>query len=84
MLGDLASNQDALGTVQAECANIYKGLSGGSSLQSLIMGCDVTVEEQVNALVDAAVKELGGLNVMVANAGVIKNNLLLDGKLDDA
>ncbi|HWH15610.1 MAG TPA: SDR family oxidoreductase, partial [Miltoncostaeaceae bacterium] len=38
---------------------------------ALVQPCDVTDEEQVNALVEAAVREYGRLDVMIANAGSI-------------
>jgi 3-oxoacyl-[acyl-carrier protein] reductase len=36
----------------------------------LAIPCDVTVEEQVGAMIDAAVAGLGGIDVMVNNAGL--------------
>src|ERR1700749_4750657 len=36
----------------------------------LAIPCDVTVEEQVAAMIDAAVAGLGGIDVMVNNAGL--------------
>ncbi|QRV93731.1 Enoyl-(Acyl carrier protein) reductase [Ceratobasidium sp. AG-Ba] len=78
MLADLGSQQAALSTLQVECSSIHTRISGETSLECLFMECDVTVESQVNALVEATVEKLGGLNVMIANAGVTKNNLLLD------
>lgn len=64
VLGDLPINQDALGLVKEECAKVHKSISGRSSLESLHMACDVTVEDQVNSLVDTAVNKLGGLEVL--------------------
>lgn len=39
--------------------------------QVCVIPADVTVNEQVKEMVDDAVKKLGGLDVMVANAGVV-------------
>jgi NAD(P)-dependent dehydrogenase (short-subunit alcohol dehydrogenase family) len=49
---------DELGRVAAEC--------GGAHWQE----CDVTDREQVDAVVDEAVEALGGLDVVMANAGI--------------
>jgi len=35
------------------------------------VACDVTSEESVNAAVDATVDEFGGIDILVANAGVL-------------
>ncbi|KAG1739913.1 uncharacterized protein EDB91DRAFT_1347267 [Suillus paluster] len=39
--------------------------------QVCVVPADVSVDEQVKEMVDCAVTKLGGLNVMVANAGVV-------------
>jgi citronellol/citronellal dehydrogenase len=39
--------------------------------RALPVACDVTSEESVNAAVEAAVAEFGGIDVLVANAGVL-------------
>jgi 3-oxoacyl-[acyl-carrier protein] reductase len=45
--------------------------------------CDVTSEEEVGALVDAAVSAYGGLDVMVNNAGVLRDATMRNLTLDD-
>jgi 3-oxoacyl-[acyl-carrier protein] reductase len=45
-------------------------LAGVAGKRPLAIPCDVTVEEQVQYLVDATVAEYGGLDVLVNNAGL--------------
>jgi 3-oxoacyl-[acyl-carrier protein] reductase len=40
-------------------------------------GCNVTQEEAVIATMDAIVRDLGGIDVLVNNAGIIKDGLLI-------
>ncbi|WP_231496273.1 3-oxoacyl-ACP reductase FabG [Nocardioides sp. URHA0032] len=50
---------------------------------ALAVRCDVTSEEDVAALVDAAVTTYGGLDVMVNNAGVLRDATMRKMSLDD-
>ena len=45
--------------------------------------CDVTSPEEVTALMDTAVKELGGLHILVNNAGIIRDTLLMRMSIED-
>ncbi|KAG1739902.1 uncharacterized protein EDB91DRAFT_1082274 [Suillus paluster] len=47
-----------------------------------IVPADVTVDEQVKEMVDGAVTKLGGLDVMVANAGVATGGSLLSSTVE--
>jgi NAD(P)-dependent dehydrogenase (short-subunit alcohol dehydrogenase family) len=58
---------DRLGQVAADC---------GGALAAL---CDVRDREQVEAAVEAAVQQLGGLDVVIANAGVAAQLPLIGG-----
>ena len=40
------------------------------------IGCDVVASDQVEAAVDRAVAELGGLHILINNAGITRDNLL--------
>lgn len=47
------------------------------------IGCDVAKADQVEAAIDAARETLGGLHVLVNNAGVLRDNLLFKMTEDD-
>ncbi len=42
----------------------------------LAVACDVSVRAQVDAMVELTLKELGGLDILVTCAGIIRDNLL--------
>jgi 3-oxoacyl-[acyl-carrier protein] reductase len=48
--------------------------AGGTAMA---LTCDVTNSEQVNGAVDAVVKAYGGLNILVNNAGITRDNLVI-------
>jgi 3-oxoacyl-[acyl-carrier protein] reductase len=52
-------------------------------IKGLAVACDVTDREQVDAMVDRAVAELGHLDVLVCCAGIIRDNLLFKMSDDD-
>jgi NAD(P)-dependent dehydrogenase (short-subunit alcohol dehydrogenase family) len=54
------------GTIGSVAAGIVA--AGGRALP---VACDVTSEDSVNAAVDATVAEFGGIDILVANAGVL-------------
>jgi 3-oxoacyl-[acyl-carrier protein] reductase len=51
--------------------------------RALALACDVTSREQVEAAVERAVGELGQLDILVACAGIIRDNLLFRMTDDD-
>lgn len=76
-LGDVSSNQQRLKQVAEECTELQKATST-QGLKIYYGPCDVSIESQVESLVEAAVKELGGIDVMVANAGIYGAASLLE------
>jgi 3-oxoacyl-[acyl-carrier protein] reductase len=52
-------------------------------LQGLAIACDVTSREQVEAMVERVVRELGRLDILVCCAGIIRDNLLFKMSDDD-
>ncbi|CUA66940.1 putative pectate lyase E [Rhizoctonia solani] len=69
-LGDIASKQQLLKQVTDECIEYQKTSNATNELKACFAPCDVSVESQVELLVEKAVKELGGIDIMVANAGI--------------
>ncbi|KLO15222.1 NAD-binding protein [Schizopora paradoxa] len=70
-LNDLPSAQTNLECLQEEIGSLT-GSTGVEASQRdtlLVMG-DVSVEEEVQGMVSSCVEKLGGLDVMVANAGI--------------
>ncbi|KAF8603912.1 NAD(P)-binding protein [Ceratobasidium sp. AG-I] len=55
-----------------------KSIATSSGRRVIFMGGDVSVESDVDALVQKAVDEFGGLDVMIANAGICTVNSLMD------
>ncbi|MEO6887265.1 MAG: SDR family NAD(P)-dependent oxidoreductase [Jatrophihabitantaceae bacterium] len=51
--------------------------------QAIGLGADVSKRDQVQAAVDALVAEFGGLQILVNNAGVLRDNLLFKMTDDD-
>ncbi|KAG8720532.1 hypothetical protein FRC09_009429 [Ceratobasidium sp. 395] len=71
ILNDLSSKSEA-GLAAA------KDISSSAGQRAIFMAGDVSREEDVDALVQRAVDEFGGLDVMVANAGVCTVNTVMD------
>ncbi|KAF8836786.1 NAD(P)-binding protein [Paxillus ammoniavirescens] len=61
-LNDIPSKYDQLRTVADDIVK--------SGRKALVLPADVTVDEQVKGMVQEVAKELGGLDIMIANAGV--------------
>ncbi|MEV6305916.1 3-oxoacyl-ACP reductase FabG [Actinoplanes sp. NPDC051861] len=57
------------------CAAVVDQIRAGGGT-AIALGCDVADEAQVDAAVDKVAAELGGVDVLVNNAGVLRDNLL--------
>ncbi|MFI1996150.1 3-oxoacyl-ACP reductase FabG [Actinoplanes sp. NPDC020271] len=60
---------------ESDCADVVARIqaAGGTAIA---LGCDVADESQVDAAIDKVAAELGGVDVLVNNAGVTRDNLL--------
>jgi 3-oxoacyl-[acyl-carrier protein] reductase len=65
---------------EAAAAATAEGLGAGAAIG---IGCDVSDPDSVTAAVQRTVAELGGLHVVVNNAGVTRDNLLFKMSDDD-
>jgi 3-oxoacyl-[acyl-carrier protein] reductase len=65
---------------EAAAAATAEGLGAGAAIG---IGCDVSDPDSVTAAVQRTVAELGGLHVLVNNAGVTRDNLLFKMSDDD-
>ncbi|EGN94473.1 hypothetical protein SERLA73DRAFT_188392 [Serpula lacrymans var. lacrymans S7.3] len=74
-INDILSNKENLDNVALQVAS--KGR------RTCVMFADVTVEDEVKGMIDGVVTQLGGLDVMVANAGIIRVGTLLETGVDD-
>ncbi len=73
----------AIGGRKAAALEEVAGVITQQGGKALTQTMDVRDEAQVAALVDAAASELGGLDIMVNNAGVSHPGNISDGKVED-
>ncbi|KAF9238224.1 hypothetical protein BU15DRAFT_88460 [Melanogaster broomeanus] len=76
-LNDVQANKHKLDALSEEISSGYPGR------RACVVVADVTVEEQVEAMVEGVVKTLGSLDVMVANAGILRTGPLLETSTSD-
>lgn len=72
-----------LSDVNEDAARDAAAALAGTGVRALAVRCDVTSEEDVDALVRSAVEELGSLDVMVNNAGVLRDATMRTMTLQD-
>jgi 3-oxoacyl-[acyl-carrier protein] reductase len=63
--------------------DVAPALEVAAPIKGLAIACDVTDREQVEAMVARTIKELGRLDVLVACAGITRDNLLFKMTDDD-
>jgi 3-oxoacyl-[acyl-carrier protein] reductase len=69
---------------EGQASEAASSLSSEGEAQSHVgIGCDVSDAESVQAAVDRVVADLGGLHILVNNAGVTRDNLLFKMTEDD-
>jgi 3-oxoacyl-[acyl-carrier protein] reductase len=68
---------------EGQATEAASGLTAAEGQRHLGIGCDVSDAESVQAAVDRVVAELGGLHILVNNAGVTRDNLLFKMSDDD-
>ncbi|KAJ7083456.1 NAD(P)-binding protein [Mycena epipterygia] len=74
-LNDISAKTAELQGVQDEIVRL--GRKAG------VFPADVTVEDDVRSMIEAIVADFGGVDVMVANAGICKGGAFLDVSIDD-
>lgn len=52
-------------------------------VRAMAIKCDVSKEEEVEAMINDIVDYFGGLDILINNAGICKDNLLLDKSIKD-
>ena len=69
------SNKEEAESVAAECKSV-----GGDAH---ILQADISVREQVESMIDEAVKAMGGLDIVVSNAAYSDRHLMIESDLDE-
>ncbi|MET9212788.1 MULTISPECIES: 3-oxoacyl-ACP reductase FabG [unclassified Nocardia] len=69
--------------LDADAAVLTAGKINAAGGTAIGLGCDVTDEDSVAAAVARTVADLGSLDVLVNNAGVLRDNLLFKMSVDD-
>ncbi len=76
-LAEWGANQVILDIKQEDCERTSKEISEKYNVKCLPIACNVTVKQQVQEALEKVKSEFGGLDFLVNNAGILKDNLLL-------
>jgi citronellol/citronellal dehydrogenase len=66
----VAARSEQQGKLPGTIGSVADGINAAGG-RALPVSCDVTSEDSVNAAVETAVAEFGGIDILVANAGVL-------------
>ena len=66
-----------------EAMALKKEVEEKYGVDALVVKCDVSKEEEVEAMVNQIIDYFGGIDILVNNAGVCRDNLLLDKSIKD-
>ena len=66
-----------------EAMALKKEVEDNYGVEALVVKCDVSKEEEVEAMVNQIIDYFGGIDILVNNAGVCRDNLLLDKSVKD-
>lgn len=66
-----------------EAEELKKEVEDNYGVEALVVKCDVSKEEEVEAMVNQIIDCFGGIDILVNNAGVCRDNLLLDKSIKD-
>ncbi|KAF4566066.1 hypothetical protein EYR40_002117 [Pleurotus pulmonarius] len=79
-LNDIPSNLHGLDSLKSEIENIKYN---GHDLKAMSVTADMREEEQVKEMIEKTVKDLGAVDVMVANAGIHQSMQMVDTSSED-
>ena len=63
---------------ESEAKELEKYIKDTYQVEALTIKCDVSIEEEVEKMVNTIVDTFGGIDILVNNAGVCRDSLLLD------
>jgi 3-oxoacyl-[acyl-carrier protein] reductase len=63
---------------EEEAKKLAKEIKEKYNVDTLTIKCDVSVEEEVNEMVNEIVDKFGGIDILVNNAGICRDSLLMD------
>ena len=63
---------------EKEAKDLVEEIKENYSVEAMAIKCDVSKEEEVEAMVNKVVDTFGGIDILVNNAGISRDSLLLD------